>query len=99
MLVDMETEIEAAKWLIYYPAAALDQGTSPHQIGKHSARAKAVGSEVAINVTQKAMQILGGYGVSPEYHLPRLLNDAMALFAATGTSQIMKVIQAGEILR
>jgi butyryl-CoA dehydrogenase len=99
MLVDMETEIEAAKWLIYYPGAALDQGMSPRDIGKYSARAKAVGAEVALSVIQKSMQILGGYGVAPEYHLVRLLNDAMQLFPATGTTQIMKVIQAGEILK
>lgn len=99
MLVDMETEIEAAKWLIYYPGAVMDRGVSPREIGKYSARAKAVGAEVAANVTRKAIQILGGYGVSPEYHLARLLNDAMEIFPATGTTEIMKVIQAAEILR
>lgn len=99
MLVDMETEIEAAKWLIYYPAALLDQGVNPRNINKFSARAKVVGAEVAANTTIKAMQILGGYGVSPEYHLARLLGDAVEIFPATGTPQIMKVIQAGEILR
>jgi alkylation response protein AidB-like acyl-CoA dehydrogenase len=45
------------------------------------------------------MQVLGGYGVSPEYHLAMFLNDAMELVPAAGTAQIMKVIQAGEILR
>jgi alkylation response protein AidB-like acyl-CoA dehydrogenase len=99
MLVDMDTQIDAAKWLIYYPAALLDQGIPPRQINKFSARAKVVGADVASNVTMQAMQILGGYGVSPEYHLARLLNDAMEIFPATGTSQIMKVIQAGDILR
>jgi alkylation response protein AidB-like acyl-CoA dehydrogenase len=99
MLADMETEIEAARWLIYYPGAALDRGMNLRDIGKYSARAKAVGAEVALSVTQKAMQILGGYGVAPEYHLVRLLNDAMELFPATGTTQIMKIIQAGEILK
>jgi alkylation response protein AidB-like acyl-CoA dehydrogenase len=99
MLADMETEIEAARWLIYYPGAALDHGMNLRDIGKYSARAKAVGAEVALSVTQKAMQILGGYGLAPEYHLVRLLNDAMELFPATGTTQIMKIIQAGEILK
>ena len=99
MLVDMETQIDAAKWLIYYPCAAMDQGADPRTLGKHSARAKVVGAQVALDVTQQAMQILGGYGISPEYHLPRLLNDALQLFPAEGTSQVMKVIQAGEIVR
>ncbi len=99
MLVDMDTEIDAARWLIYYPGAALDRGVAPRDICKGAARAKAVGAEVAARVVQKAMQILGGYGVSPEYHLARFLNDAMELFPAAGTAQIMKIIQAGEILK
>ncbi|MCX5833341.1 MAG: acyl-CoA dehydrogenase family protein [Deltaproteobacteria bacterium] len=99
MLAEMDTEIEAARWLIYYPGAALDRGMTPRDITKSSARAKAVGAEVALSVTRKAIEILGGYGVSPEYHLARLLNDAMELFPATGTNQIMKIIQAGEILK
>jgi butyryl-CoA dehydrogenase len=99
LLADMDTEIEAARWLIYYPGAALDRGVSPRDIGKYAARAKAVGAEVAISVAQKAMQVLGGYGVSPEYHLAMFLNDAMELVPAAGTAQIMKIIQAGEILR
>ena len=99
MLVDMDTAIDAARWLIYYPGAALDKGARPKDIAKYSARAKAIGSKTALNVTQKAIQILGGDGVSPEFHLPRLLPDAMELFPATGTLQIMKVIQAAQLLR
>ncbi len=99
LLAEMETEIEKARWLVYYPAAALDRGAAPRDIGKHSARAKAVGAEVAAHVTMKAIQLLGGCGVCAEYHLARLLGDAMELFPATGTAEIMKVIQAREILR
>ena len=99
MLVDMETEIEAAKWLIYYPRVAMDRGLSPREIGKHLSRAKVVGTEAALNVTKNAIEILGAYGLSSEYHLARLLNDTMELFAAAGTNQILKVIQAGEILK
>lgn len=99
LLVDMDTEIDAASWLIYHPAFCLDRGMSPRDIGKLSARAKYIGGEVASRVTMKAMQILGGYGVSPEYHLARLLADAVEVFPATGTPQIMKLIQASEILK
>jgi butyryl-CoA dehydrogenase len=98
MLAEMETEIEKARWVIYYPAAALDRGSSPRDIGKYAARAKAVGAEVAAEVTKRAIQILGGCGVNPEYRLAGLLNDAMELFPASGTVEIMKVIQATEIL-
>lgn len=98
MLAEMETEIEKARWVIYYPAAALDRGSSPRDIGKYAARAKAVGAEVAAEVTKRAIQILGGCGVNPKYRLAGLLNDAMELFPASGTVEIMKVIQAREIL-
>jgi len=99
MLVDMDTEIDAARWLIYHPAACLDRGMLPRDIGKLSARAKYIGAEVAASVAMKAMQVLGGYGVSPEYHLSRLLADAVEIFPATGTPQIMKIIQALEIVK
>jgi butyryl-CoA dehydrogenase len=99
LLVDMDTEIDAARWLIYHPAACLDRGMAPRDIGKLSARAKYIGGEVATSVTLKAMQVLGGYGVSPEYHLARLLADAVEIVPATGTPQIMKFIQALEIVK
>ncbi len=99
LLAEMDTEIDAARWLVYYPGAALDKGASPRDIIKSSSRAKAAGAEVGFSVTRKAIDILGGNGVSPEYHLARLLNDAMELIPATGTQQIMKIIQAGEILK
>ena len=95
----MDTEIDAARWLVYAPGAGLDKGMSPRDIVKQSARAKAVGAEVGFSVTRKAIEVLGGNGVSPEYHLARLMNDAMELIPATGTQQIMKIIQAGEILK
>jgi alkylation response protein AidB-like acyl-CoA dehydrogenase len=72
---------------------------APRDIGKLSARAKYIGGEVATSVTLKAMQVLGGYGVSPEYHLARLLADAVEIVPATGTPQIMKFIQALEIVK
>jgi alkylation response protein AidB-like acyl-CoA dehydrogenase len=99
MLVDMETQIDAAKWLIYYPASRMDSGAGPRDIGKYCARAKIVGTQAGIEVTQKAMEILGGYGLSPEYRLAGLLNDALELVPANGTIQINKVIQATEIIR
>jgi len=99
LLAEMDTEIDAARWLVYAPGAALDRGMTPREIGKQSARAKAVGAEVALCVTRKAIEVLGGNGVSPEYHLARLYNDAMELIPATGTQQIMKIIQAAEILK
>lgn len=99
LLAEMDTEIDAARWLVYQPGAALDNGATARDIAKASARAKAAGAEVSLSVTRKAIEVLGGNGVSPEYRLAGLLNDAMELFPATGTQQVMKIIQAGEILK
>lgn len=99
LLAEMDTEIDAARWLVYAPGAALDRGASARDVVKKSSRAKAVGADVALSVTRKAVEILGGNGVSPEYHLVRLMGDAMELLPASGTQQIMKIIQAGEILK
>ncbi|MBN2688325.1 MAG: acyl-CoA dehydrogenase family protein [Deltaproteobacteria bacterium] len=99
MLVDMDTAIDAAQWLIYQPGAALDRGVQPRDIFKGAARAKAAGAEVAARVVKKAMEILGGSAVSTESRLGGFLNDAMELFPAAGTGNIMKIIQAGEILK
>ena len=54
------------------------------------ARAKLVGCELANKVGPKAVQSMGGYGVSKEYHIIRRLKDALQLFSAAGTQKIMK---------
>ncbi|MFC1859141.1 acyl-CoA dehydrogenase family protein [Thermodesulfobacteriota bacterium] len=99
LLVDMETQIDAAKWLVYYPASRMDNGIAPLEVRKYCARAKIAGVQAGVEVSQKAMEILGGYGLSPEYRLPGLLNDALELVPANGTIQINKVIQAIEIIK
>jgi len=100
MLADMAIQIEAARSLLYRSTAFLDSNSEDKKFrSRLVSSTKCFASDVAMRVTTDAVQILGGYGVAPEYHLVRLLNDAMELFPATGTTQIMKIIQAGEILK
>ena len=99
MLADMEVEVEAAKWLCYYAAWLIDQGKSSREIGRDIARAKLYATEVAGSVSLKAIQVMGGYGVTAEYQVIRRLNDALTLFPATGTNQIMRVTIGREITR
>jgi butyryl-CoA dehydrogenase len=90
-LVDMNVEIEAIKWLSYYAAWQIDQGKGIREIGTDIARAKLLGCDLANKVAPKAVQIMGGYGLSEEYHVVRRLRDALHLFPAAGTQEIMKV--------
>lgn len=90
-LVDMNVDYEAAKWISYYAAWQIDQGADVRAIGPDIARAKLLGCELANKVAPKAVQIMGGYGVSEEYHVVRRLRDALQLFPAAGTQEIMKV--------
>jgi butyryl-CoA dehydrogenase len=90
-LVDMNVDYEATKWISYYAAWQIDQGADVRAIGPDIARAKLLGCELANKVAPKAVQIMGGYGVSEEYHVVRRLRDALQLFPAAGTQEIMKV--------
>ena len=89
-LVDINVDIEAAKWVSYYAAWQIDQGKDLRAIGPDIARAKLVSCELANRVAPKAVQIMGAYGVSEEYHIVRRLKDALQLFPAAGTQEIMK---------
>jgi len=91
-LVDINVEIEAAKWLCYYSAWLLDQGKKATEIASEIARAKLYATDVANRACPKAVQIMGGYGLIPEYQLVRRLRDALEILPAAGTQEIMKVL-------
>lgn len=90
MLVDANLEIEAARWLCYYGAWLLDQGKGPRGAGDAIARSKIYACNIASQIALKAIQVMGAYGAIPEYQIVRRLNDAVELFAAAGTQEIMK---------
>lgn len=92
MLVDMQTDIEAARWLVYRPAWLLDQGKSPREVGVEIARAKLLAVDMAIRNCLKAQQVMGAYGQSPEYRVEMYLRDVLELLTAGGTQEIMRVI-------
>ena len=88
MLADMATQIEAARMLTYYAADLQDKGL-PYV--KESAMAKLFASEVSNFVTNKALQIHGGYGYVKEYPLERYLRDARLTEIYEGTSEMMRM--------
>ncbi|WP_353138023.1 acyl-CoA dehydrogenase [Pseudopedobacter sp.] len=95
-LADMETQIEAAKLLVY-KAAWLKDKHLPY--GKASAIAKLFASEVAMNTTLEAVQIHGGYGYVKEYHVERLMRDAKITQIYEGTSEIQRIVISRDLLK
>ncbi|MBI4187331.1 MAG: acyl-CoA dehydrogenase [Chloroflexi bacterium] len=88
MLADMATHIEAARLLTYQAAHLHDQG-QPYI--KESAMAKLFASEASSLVTNKAIQIHGGYGYIADYPLERYLRDAKLTEIYEGTSEMMRM--------
>ncbi len=95
-LADMATEIEAAKYLLYRAAWLLDQG-KPFE--KVASMGKLYASEVAMKVTTKAVQILGGYGYTKDYPVERYMREAKLFEIIEGTSEIQRGIIANKILK
>jgi len=95
-LADMETEIEAARHLVFSAARLKDAG---EVTTKYSAMAKLYASEVSQRCTNHAIQIFGGNGYSREYPVERFWRDAKLTEIGEGTSEIQRMVIAREILR
>jgi butyryl-CoA dehydrogenase len=99
MLADMNVEIEAAKWLCYSTAWQLDQGKTSRELAVDIARCKLYAVDVANRCAYKAVDIMGAYGLSPDYRVIGLLRDALELGVAAGSQEIMKVTIGATITR
>lgn len=96
MIADMWTEYEAA-WLLTYRASRMkDMGV---RYSKEAAMAKLKASEVASFCANKAIQIHGGYGYVKEFDVERYLRDAKITEIYEGTSEIMRLVIAAELLK
>lgn len=96
MLADMETRTSAAR-LLTYDAAIKKMNNIP--CTKESAMAKLYASEVAMWVTTKAVQLFGGYGYTKEYPVERLMREAKIQEIFEGTSEVQRMVIAGQILK
>jgi len=96
MLAEMATKIEAAR-LLALKAAYHKSNNLPY--AKEAAMAKLFASDVAMSVTTDAVQVFGGYGYSREYPVERLMRDAKITQIYEGTSEAMRMVIAGSILR
>jgi alkylation response protein AidB-like acyl-CoA dehydrogenase len=95
MIADMAVGLEAARLLVYQAAWLKDQG---RQYSREAAIAKVYASEVGEKICRDAIQVLGGYGYSSEYPLERIYRDQRLLTIGEGTSEILRVVIARQIL-
>jgi alkylation response protein AidB-like acyl-CoA dehydrogenase len=97
ILADMETKCEAARTLLYKCGQLMDED-SP-ELTKISAMAKLFCTDVAMEVTTDAVQVLGGYGYMKEYPVERMMRDAKITQIYEGTNQIQRLVIARQMLK
>jgi alkylation response protein AidB-like acyl-CoA dehydrogenase len=95
-LAEMAAKIDAARLLIYKAAFLKDKNL---RFSKESAMCKYYAAEIAKDITQEAIQIHGGYGYIKDLPLERYHRDACVTSIYEGTTEIMKLIIAQQILR
>lgn len=95
-LADMHTKVEAARNLVYKAAIAKD---TQKVYSLEAAMAKLYAAEVAMEVTTKAVQLHGGYGYIREYDVERMMRDAKITEIYEGTSEVQRMVIAGNIIK
>ena len=95
MLADMAVQVEAARLLTRNAAILKDNGM---RISKAAAMAKLFASEAAMSVSTKAVQIHGGIGYTRSYPVERFMRDAKITEIYEGTSEVQRMVIAGNIL-
>jgi alkylation response protein AidB-like acyl-CoA dehydrogenase len=95
-LADMATEIDAARLLVWRAATLKDRGED-HILA--AAQAKLFASDVAVRAARECVQIFGGYGYLTDFPAERHYRDAKITEIYEGTSEIMNLVIAEEILR
>lgn len=93
-LVDMATEIDAARMLTHRAAWLKDSGKN---YTTAASMAKLFASELSVKAALDAVQIHGGYGYTKEYHVERFLRDSKLMTIGEGTSEVQRLIIAREL--
>jgi butyryl-CoA dehydrogenase len=96
MIADMATDVEASRFLTYHAAWCYDQGM-PYS--KEAAMAKLFASETASRQTDRAVQVHGGIGYIKGTKVERLYRDAKITEIYEGTSEVMRMVISGNLLR
>ncbi|WP_435770813.1 acyl-CoA dehydrogenase family protein [Nocardioides sp. SYSU DS0651] len=96
LLADMGMKVEAARQLTYAAAARSERGDA--DLTFFGAAAKCFASDVAMEVTTNAVQVLGGYGYTRDYPVERMMRDAKITQIYEGTNQVQRIVVARQLL-
>jgi len=91
-VADSITLLDAARGLVYGAARSVDGGDDPGRSRRLVSEAKKFATDVAWEVVNHAMQILGGIGYTDVYPIERLLRDTRLIMIWTGTNEVMNLI-------
>lgn len=97
MLADMATKVELARLITWKAAWYYDQGLKTP--GKLSAMAKYYSSDIAMEVTTDAVQIMGGDGYSKDFPVEKMMRDAKLCQIYEGTNQVQRLVISKAILK
>ena len=92
----MATDIMAAEMLTMQAADLKNRGES---MTKESAMAKYFASEVAVKVSNEAVQVFGGYGYTKDFPVEKFYRDSKLCTIGEGTSEIQKLVISREVLK
>lgn len=100
MLADMKMKIDAARLMIYTAAANAERGVAENgeKLGLMAAGSKCFASDIAMQVTTDAVQLLGGYGYTRDFPLERMMRDAKITQIYEGTNQVCRMVMGRQIL-
>jgi alkylation response protein AidB-like acyl-CoA dehydrogenase len=98
MLADMQTQLTAARLMLYQAARSLGPGGSAFPDPMLAAQAKIFASETAIRIVNDALQLFGARGYSRELPLERMARDVRMFTIGGGTAQVLRTLVAAELL-
>ena len=96
LLADMGMKVEAARQMTYAAAGRSERGDT--DLTFFGAAAKCFASDVAMEVTTNAVQVLGGYGYTRDYPVERMMRDAKITQIYEGTNQVQRIVMARQLL-
>jgi alkylation response protein AidB-like acyl-CoA dehydrogenase len=96
MVADMGMKLEAARQLTYAAAARSERNEA--DLTYFGAAAKCFASDVAMEITTDAVQLLGGYGYTRDFPVERMMRDAKITQIYEGTNQVQRVVMARHLL-
>jgi alkylation response protein AidB-like acyl-CoA dehydrogenase len=97
LLADMGMKLTAARQLTYAAAARSERGDA--DLTYYGAAAKCFASDVAMQVTTDAVQLLGGYGYTKDFPVERMMRDAKITQIYEGTNQVQRIVMARQLLQ